>query len=56
MSESNPEQPTHQDPAEPNKLDTEVETAEQPEPDAVTTGGEAVMSSGDALEYRGSNG
>ena len=31
MSESNPE-PTRQDPAEPNKLDTEVETADQPEP------------------------
>lgn len=31
MSETNPE-PTHQDPAEPNELDTEVETTPQPEP------------------------
>lgn len=31
MSESSPE-PVHQDPAEPNKVDTEVETAPQPEP------------------------
>ncbi len=31
MSETNPE-PTHQDPAEPNQVDTEVETDSQPEP------------------------
>ena len=31
MSENAPE-PTHQDPAEPNQVDTEVETADQPDP------------------------
>lgn len=32
MTEQNPEQPAHQDPADPNKVDTGVETTDQPEP------------------------
>lgn len=31
MTEQTPE-PTHQDPAEPNEVETEVETTPQPEP------------------------
>lgn len=32
MTEATPEQPVHQDPAEPKEVGTEQETAPQPEP------------------------
>lgn len=35
MSEQNPEQPAHQDPAEPKEVGTETETSEQADPEPV---------------------
>lgn len=47
MTEFNPEQPTHQDPAEPKHLDTEVETSDQADPNGeLTHGGEGVFDNG----------